>query len=208
MASRVDYAATVTSMRSLIRERFATTAPAAPTGDVAVSAVDPERPLTPAAVLVPLVDRPEGMTVLLTRRTPHLRDHGGQVSFPGGRVEEHDADWVATALRETVEEVGLTSDFVEVVGFLEDYTTITGFMVRPVVGIVTPEFSLIPDPFEVEEVFEVPLSHVLEPVNYRREQRLYRGILRGYYVLDYPGYFIWGATAAMLVCLRRRLTGH
>ena len=194
-------------MRALVLERFRATPPADPTGDEALPGRAPDR-VIPAAVLVPLVDRPEGMTVLLTRRTPHLRDHGGQVSFPGGRVEEEDADWVATALRESLEEVGLAPEWVEVVGFLEDYTTVTGFLVRPVVGIVSPELSLVPDPFEVEEVFEVPLDHVLEPANYRLEQRLFRGLLREYHVLDYPGYFIWGATAAMLVCLRRRLVGR
>lgn len=163
--------------------------------------------LVPAAVLVPLVDHSAGMTVLLTQRTRHLRDHAGQVSFPGGRVEAHDADPVATALRETWEEVGLAPTQVEVVGELEPYTTITGFLVHPVVGIVTPGFIPVPDPFEVEAVFEVPLQHVLKPDNYRREQRSHRGELREYFVLDYPDFHIWGATAAILVNLRRRLAG-
>lgn len=163
--------------------------------------------LVPAAVLVPLVDHSAGMTVLLTQRTRHLRDHAGQVSFPGGRVEDHDADPVATALRETWEEVGMPPAQVEVVGELEPYTTITGFLVHPVVGIVTPGFIPVPDPFEVEAVFEVPLEHVLEPDNYRREQRSHCGELREYFVLDYPGFHIWGATAAILVNLRRRLAG-
>jgi 8-oxo-dGTP pyrophosphatase MutT (NUDIX family) len=164
-------------------------------------------PLVQAAVLVPLVDHPAGMTVLLTQRTRHLRDHAGQVSFPGGRVEAHDADPVATALRETREEVGLAPTLVEVVGELEPYATITGFLVHPVVGIVTPGFIPAPDPFEVEAVFEVPLHHVLKPGNYRREQRRHRGELREYFVLDYPDFHIWGATAAILVNLRRRLAG-
>ncbi|MDD3450397.1 MAG: CoA pyrophosphatase [Gammaproteobacteria bacterium] len=163
--------------------------------------------LVSAAVLVPLVDHSAGMTVLLTQRTRHLRDHAGQVSFPGGRVEAHDADPVATALRETWEEVGLAPAQVEVVGELEPYATITGFLVHPVVGIVTPGFIPVPDPFEVEAVFEVPLQHVLEPDNYRRERRSHRGELREYFVLDYPDFHIWGATAAILVNLRRRLAG-
>lgn len=163
--------------------------------------------LVPAAVLVPLVDHSAGMTVLLTQRTRHLRDHAGQVSFPGGRVEAHDADPVATALRETWEEVGLAPTQVEVVGELEPYATITGFLVHPVVGIVTPGFIPVPDPFEVEAVFEVPLQHVLKPDHYRREQRSHRGELREYFVLDHPDFHIWGATAAILVNLRRRLAG-
>ncbi len=173
--------------------------------------MNPEAPrhrrLTPAAVLVPLVERPEGMTVLLTRRTDHLDDHPGQVSFPGGRVEAHDAGPVETALRETEEEIGLERRYIEVVGALDHYETVTGFLITPVVGLVTPGFSLTLDDFEVAEAFEVPLDFVLDPVNHERQSRVVRGIERHYYVLPYEDHFIWGATAGMLVDLHRKLFG-
>ncbi len=168
----------------------------------------PEGPLTAAAVLVPLVDRAEGMTVLLTQRTEHLNDHAGQVSFPGGRVEEDDADVAAAALRETEEETGIPRARVEIVGFLDDYVTRTGFLVSPVVGIVAPPFPIEPDPFEVADVFEVPLDFVLDPANHQQQSRIWAGAERHFYVLPYENRYIWGATAGMLInlyeVLRRR----
>lgn len=177
-------------------------------GDYAVAGVDPEeRFLTPAAVLVPLVERREGLTVLLTQRTDHLVHHGGQISFPGGRVEEQDTGPIETALRETEEEIGLERHYVEVIGFLDLYQTVTGFLITPVVSFVAPGFTLRPDPFEVAEVFEVPLSFILDPRNHELRSRVYKGLERRFYVLPYENRYIWGATAAMLVSFARRLKG-
>ncbi len=164
-------------------------------------------PLTRAAVLVPLIDRRTGMTVLLTQRTANLNDHAGQISFPGGHIEPEDESPLAAALREACEEVGLPSERVEPVGRLDDYETRTGFLIVPIVGIVAPPFPLKPDPVEVAEVFEVPLSFVLDPRNHRIESRVYKGHKRQFYVLPYEGRYIWGATAGMLVNLSDVLTG-
>lgn len=161
----------------------------------------PSTALRPAAVLVPLIDRPDGMSVLLTQRTPHLTAHAGQISFPGGRVEESDADATDAALRETEEEIGLTRDHVTVIGRLDTYVTGTGFEITPVVGIVNIPFSLAIDPIEVSEVFEVPLSFVVDPKNHRRTTRDFDQRRRVFFVLPYEGRNIWGATAGMLVNL-------
>ena len=168
----------------------------------------PDQPLTPAAVLVPLVDRPEGMTVLLTKRTDHLRDHAGQVSFPGGRCEPHDRDAVATALRESEEEIGLAPDFVEIIGQLDTYITGTGYTVTPIVGIVRPDFTLVIDPHEVAEAFEVPLTFLLDGKNHERHSREYSGGTRQFWAMQYNGYYIWGATAGMLRNLYNRVQGR
>ncbi len=178
------------------------------TGDHAVAGMAAEaRTLTPAAVLVPLVERPDGYTVLLTQRTAHLEHHAGQISFPGGRAEEEDASPVETALREAEEEIGLQRrHVVEIAGFLDLYQTVTGFLVTPVVGLVTPPFDLRLDAFEVAEAFEVPLEFILDPRNHEYRSMLYKGQQRRYYVIPYEDRFIWGATAAMLVGLARRLT--
>jgi 8-oxo-dGTP pyrophosphatase MutT (NUDIX family) len=165
----------------------------------------PERAVTPAAVLVPLINRPEGITVMLTQRTAHLHDHAGQISFPGGRVDEGDVDRVHTALREAEEETGLSRDMVEVAGMLPEYDIPTGFRVTPVVGWVEPPFELEPDPFEVAEVFEVPLGHFLNPANHQRHSDVVNGRQRNYYAMPYQGRFIWGATAGMLFSLYRVL---
>lgn len=157
--------------------------------------------LIQAAVLVPIVERPDGFTVLLTQRTDHLSAHAGQISFPGGRLETTDASLEAAALRETEEEVGLRRDRIEVVGQLDLYVTRTGFEVTPVVGIVTPPFSLTLDPFEVADAFEVPLSFIIDPANHLKQSRLHNGIERQFYVLPYDNRYIWGATAGMLVNL-------
>lgn len=156
-----------------------------------------------ASVLVPLVNRDDGLQVLLTRRTAHLRDHAGQISFPGGRAEAHDADAAATALREAQEEVGLDPAKVELLGHLPTYSTVTNFVVTPVVGLVQPPFELALDRFEVDEAFEVPLAFLMDPAHHRRHDWEVEGIRRQFLSMPWtaPGgseYFIWGATAAML----------
>jgi len=164
-----------------------------------------DQPLTPAAVLFPIVLRDGGQTVLLTQRTAHLRDHAGQISFPGGRVEAEDLSPSHTALRETEEEIGLPRERIEILGFLPEYRTGTGFRVTPVVALVQPPFELQPDPFEVAEVFEVPLSFLLDPANHQQHSLHYRGALRHYFAMPYGDYFIWGATAGMIRSLSERL---
>ena len=166
--------------------------------------VKPER-ITAAAVLVPIVERPEGMTVLLTQRTAHLRSHAGQISFPGGKTEPHDESAEDTALRESEEEIGLPRDQVEVIGRLGKRTTGTGFHVTPVVGLIEPTVELVPDPGEVETIFEVPLPYLLDPGNHKIETRLIKGLERQFYVIPYNGYYIWGLTARLLVALRNTL---
>ena len=166
-----------------------------------------------ASVLVALVERDE-LTVLLTRRTDHLHDHPGQVSFAGGRVEPTDADAAATALREAQEEIGLEAPFVDVLGAMPTYTTGTGFIVTPIVALVRPGFAVTPDPFEVADVFEVPLSFLMNPANHRRHAIEVNGAQREFLSMPWDGvddqgqprrYFIWGATAAMLRNLYRFL---
>lgn len=161
----------------------------------------PEKPLTPAAVLVPLVLREDGITALFTQRTQHLKKHAGQISFPGGHVDATDEDAEATALRETEEEVGLSRRHIEIVGRLDSYVIRTGFLVTPVVGFVRPPFKMVPDAYEVEEVFEVPLNFLMNPDNHERHSRKIEGKQRDFYAMPYEGRFIWGATAGMLVNL-------
>ncbi len=161
--------------------------------------------LMPAAVLVPLVQRRPVATVLLTKRTDHLHHHPGQISFPGGRVEAGDATPVATALRETEEEIGLDRGRVELLGALPDYHTGTGFRVTPVVGLVHPPFELKLDSFEVAEAFEVPLTHFLDPANHLRHSLMHEGRLRHYDAMPYDDYYIWGATAGIIMSLYRLL---
>lgn len=166
------------------------------------------KPMTPAAVLVPIIAHPDQLTVLLTRRTAHLHDHAGQISFPGGRVDACDADPVACALREAEEEVGLPRDLTQVVGRLDTYQTRTGFEIVPVVGIVRPPFTLRADPFEVAETFEVPLDFVTNPANHRRDSRIVQGSARHFWAMPFGTYYIWGATAGMLVNLSEILRGQ
>lgn len=161
----------------------------------------PERRLKPAGVLVPIVNRPQGPTILLTQRTAHLKKHAGQISFPGGGWEEQDPHLEATALRETEEEIGLHNRHIEVLGQLSLYETSTAYGVTPVVGWIEPPFDLTIDPFEVAEAFEVPLAWIMHRENHQIESRVRDGRRRHYYVLPYEGRFIWGATAGMLVNL-------
>ena len=157
--------------------------------------------LTAAAVLFPIVLRDNGYTVLLTQRTAHLRDHAGQVSFPGGRVEPEDRSPAHTALREAQEEIGLSPAPVEIIGYLPEYRTGTGFRVTPVVAILTPPFALQPDPREVASIFEVPLAFLLDSANYQQHSAFYRGKQRHYLAMPYGNYFIWGATAGIIATL-------
>ena len=165
----------------------------------------PER-YRPAAVLVPLVHREPEITVLLTQRTDDMPSHAGQIAFPGGRQQADDADSVATALRETEEEVGLARSFVDVIGSVDLYRTGTGYEITPIVGIVTPGFTTRADPREVADVFEVPLAHFLDERNHRIDSRIWQGRERRYYAMPYGERYIWGATAGMLKNLHFVLT--
>ncbi len=188
-----------------IAERFRAPPPWSP--EIAVERKFIEREPAQAAVLVPLVQRDELM-VLLTRRTDHLHDHPGQVSFPGGRVDPEDnGDVVATALRESLEEIGLHPRHVDVIGQMPTYTTGSGFVVTPVVGLIEPSFTLAMDAFEVADVFEVPLSFLMTPAHHRWHVVEHEGVRREFLSMPWDGpgtdgltrqFFIWGATAAML----------
>ena len=164
-----------------------------------------EGPATRAAVLVPLVNREQGLTLLLTQRSADLSDHAGQISFPGGRVEPADATLAAAALREAAEEVGLPVARVEVLGHMATYETVTGYEVTPVVGWVEPPFVLTLDKSEVADAFEVPLSFLLDPANQQRHFRMLGTVRRDFWAIPYGERYIWGATAAMLMMLDRTL---
>lgn len=170
-----------------------------------VRATLPERQI-PAAVLVPLVERHAGLTVLLTQRAATLKDHAGQISFPGGRIEPDDADPWYAALREAREEIGLTADFVEFAGYLPDHWVGTGFRVTPVVGFVNPGYALSIAAAEVHDVFEVPLEFIFDAANHVVRSRDFGGITLNVYDIPYAGRNIWGATAGMLLTLRRLLS--
>jgi 8-oxo-dGTP pyrophosphatase MutT (NUDIX family) len=160
---------------------------------------------TPAAVLVPLVERATGLTVLLTQRATTLKDHAGQISFPGGRIEPEDADAWHAALRETQEEIGVRPDFVEFAGYLPDHIVISGFRVTPVVGFVNPDYELQIAAAEVHDVFEVPLDFILDAANHKSRQRKIGELTIDIHDIPYGERNIWGATAGMLMTLRRRL---
>jgi 8-oxo-dGTP pyrophosphatase MutT (NUDIX family) len=161
--------------------------------------------LARAAVLVPLVDRPDGLNVLLTLRASHLKNHAGQVSFPGGRIEEVDASPWDAALREAREEIGLEARYVSLAGYLRDHVVISGFRVTPVVAFVQPDFVLRLDTTEVEDAFEVPLEYVLDPVNHVPRERHFAGRTFVTHDIRYQDRQIWGATATMLLTLSRLL---
>ncbi|HEX8387539.1 MAG TPA: CoA pyrophosphatase [Sphingomonas sp.] len=160
--------------------------------------------LTPAAVLVPVTDRPEP-GVILTRRTDTMRRHAGQIAFPGGRVDPEDADVVAAALREAEEEIGLPPSAVEVVGVADRYRTVTGYEVTPVIGVTLPDLALRPSEAEVAGVFEAPLAFLLDRANHREAEMDWKGRRRTYWEIEWEDKRIWGATAAMIVNLARRL---
>jgi 8-oxo-dGTP pyrophosphatase MutT (NUDIX family) len=157
---------------------------------------------------VPIVNRSGDPSLLFTQRTAHLHDHAGQISFPGGRVDEGDPDRAATALREAEEELGLPRSRIEILGRLPDYDIMTGFRVTPVVGWIEPPVDLRPDRFEVADVFEVPLRFFLDPVNHQRHSREVNGVTRHYYAMPFGQRYIWGATAGMLFTLYQLLSGR
>ena len=165
---------------------------------------DAAKPLTPAAVLIPLVMRAEP-GLLLTTRTAHLRSHAGQVAFPGGRIDADDADAVAAALREAWEEIGLAPELVDIVGLSDRYQTGTGYHIAPVVGAIPPDLVFNLSSHEVADIFEVPLAYALDPANHLLREAEWRGKMRRFYVIEYEGRNIWGATAGMLVNLAARL---
>lgn len=171
-------------------------------------AKEPDYPLKrdgrPAAVLIPLVERPEGLSLLLTERAHHLRHHPGQISFPGGAVETTDATYVAAALRETEEETGITADFIEIAGTMPDYRTISGYTIKPVIGILRPGFTVVMDESEVASVFEVPFGHVMDQKNHLVHYTQRLGQQLPIYFIPWKDRMIWGATAAML----RNLSHH
>jgi 8-oxo-dGTP pyrophosphatase MutT (NUDIX family) len=162
----------------------------------------------PAAVLVPLVERDSGLTVLLTQRAETLKDHAGQISFPGGRIEPEDEDAWHAALREAYEEIGLLPAFVEFAGYLPDHDVITGFRVTPVVGFVNPQYQLSIAKAEVHDVFEVPLDFILDASNHKSRRRKLGELVIDVHDIPYGERNIWGATAGMLMTLRRRLHSH
>ena len=164
-----------------------------------------DRPLRAAGVLVALQDAPSGAELILTKRSSALRHHPGQIAFPGGKVDASDADPVAAALREAGEEIGLPPNTAEVLGVLGDHETVTGFLVTPVVAQIREPFDPVPEPGEVDEVFRVPLSHVLNPDNYLIQSRIWRGTRRFYHVVPFGPYYIWGATARILRGLADRV---
>lgn len=184
-----------------LRQRFAT-GPANWTPEILGDGLLQSAPIRDASVLVPLVQREDGLKVLLTRRTDHLHDHAGQISFPGGRKDPEDADVIATALRETEEEIGLDRLHIDVVGQLPVYTTVSHYRVTPIVGLVRPPFALKLDSFEVAEAFEVPLEFLMNPAHHRRHEVTFEVMRRQFLSMPWHDgrreYFIWGATAAML----------
>ena len=194
--------------RERIARGLAQPAPPPDPNDLHVIALKEGTRVVDAAVLVPIVHRPDGMRLLFTQRTPHLDDHAGQISFPGGRVEPGEADREETALRETEEEIGLPRAAVTVLGRLPEYAIPSGFRITPVVGWVEPPFDLKPDPFEVAGVFEAPLEHFLDPANYQRREYRFRGKHRHYMAVPYEGHYIWGATAGMLYVMCRVLAAE
>ena len=167
--------------------------------------IDPKLPRRRAAVLVPFVRRESALSVLFTRRTANLRTHAGQISFPGGAIEDGDADPVAAALRETFEETGIERERVEAFGYLDGFETVSGYFVSPVTGFVTGDYRAKPDPDEVAEVFEVPLDFILEPNRLRRFDFDWHGHTRTTFEFEWDGRRVWGATASILKNLLQRL---
>jgi 8-oxo-dGTP pyrophosphatase MutT (NUDIX family) len=205
-------------LRRLIEERLKDSRPptdpssAVPAGfsaeiDAAVRQYFPAAPAA-AAVLVPIVDREDGLTVLLTQRATHLKNHAGQISFPGGRIEGADEGPLAAALRETEEEIGLSRQHVTFTGYLEPHLVLSGFWVTPVVGFVQPGFALQLDRSEVDSTFEVPLLHILDVANHKARERMLGATKVRVYDIPYGEHHIWGATAGMLMSLYKLLNSQ
>ncbi len=174
--------------------------------DLNTAVILPEnRRLRPAAVLIPIIDRPNGAHIILTKRAPTLKHHPGQVAFPGGKVESFDADATAAALREAHEEIGLQPTNNDVLGTLPPHETVTGFQVEPVLSLIKDGFDTVVDRGEVAEVFEIPLAHVLNRRNFTVQSRRWRGERRYYFTVPWGPYYIWGATARMLHALADRM---
>lgn len=207
----------VVDLRKLLEARLSGTQPPTGFGDALPGGVPPEYGLkfqqfypaspAPAAVLVPLVERDEGLTVLLTQRSAQLRNHAGQISFPGGRIDPTDDGAMAAALRETEEEIGLSRDYIRIQGYLEPHIVLTGFCITPVVGFVRPGFSLELNSSEVDSVFEMPLLHLLDEANHSSRQRDIGGERVPVYDIPFGNHRIWGATAGILMALYRLLKG-
>jgi 8-oxo-dGTP pyrophosphatase MutT (NUDIX family) len=200
---------TLDDVLSLLEGRLNTIVhpPACPVfSDYDLSAQRPDaQKLKQAAVLVPLIMREHGLNVILTRRSSDLSNHAGQIAFPGGRCDDGDADVGATALREAYEEIGLDPSLVTLLGVSDAYETVTRFAVTPVIGLVDPAASFMPDPREVAEIFEVPLFFLMDPANHVPQSREYNGIARRFYAMPFGDYYVWGATAGMLRALYLRV---
>ncbi|WP_316015840.1 CoA pyrophosphatase [Roseobacter sp. HKCCA0434] len=200
--------------RDLSRLRAALARPAPdPSSDFDLNAevaklLPPNRVLRPAAVLCPVIARPHGLDVILTRRSSQLKQHPGQVAFPGGKIDATDADARAAALREAEEEIGLPRDAVEILGELPVHETVTGFRMHPFVGLIPPDFVPVPEAGEVEEAFAVPLAFLTDPANRQVHGRAWRGHVRRYYAMPYGPYYIWGATARVLKSLSDLTHAH
>lgn len=190
------------------RLRAALSRPAGPSSDFDLNpGIRPatDKPPRPAAVLVPVWLRDDGPRLILTKRSSHLKHHPGQIAFPGGKVDPGDASPAAAALRETHEEIGLPKERVEILGTLPVHETVTGFAITPFVGLIRGSFTPVPEAGEVEEVFSLPLSHVLTPARFAIERRQWMGVWRRYYAVPYGPYYIWGATARILRGLADRV---
>lgn len=174
--------------------------------DPVVKAIAAVRPVKPAAVLIAVIDRDEPM-VLLTQRTAHLKQHAGQIAFPGGKIDATDATPLAAALREADEEVGLAASAVEPLGYLDVYMTTLGYRIVPVVARVRPGFTLTLNPDEVEDAFEVPLSFVMEVSNHQTHSREWQGMMRSYYAIPFGERYIWGVTAGIIRNLQQKVYG-
>ncbi|MFZ2101450.1 MAG: CoA pyrophosphatase [Oricola sp.] len=207
-SSRIDERFTVADFRSRAAER----AGPIQRGDFGDHHLNPDAKemflsanMRDAAVLIPVIDRPEAPTVLLTRRTMNLRTHSGQIAFPGGRIDPEDHDAETAAMRECQEETGIGPEHIEVVGRLPDYMAGSGFRIAPVLSVLTPDFTITPNPHEVDAVFEVPLAFLMDEVNHAQASRVVGEHLRHYYEMPYGDWHIWGVTAGIIRVMYERL---